>query len=89
MIMAPTLISGRVRAPTGQAVSQARVYFLRGPVPLPDVAILTGKEGDFTLAAPVAGLYELGCSAEGFAEATITVMVPEKTPLAPVEIKLR
>lgn len=84
----PTVISGRVRAPTGQPVAQARVYFVQGPDPLPDVAALTGADGGFALAAPVAGSYELGCSAEGFAGATIAVHVAAG-PLAPVEIRLR
>lgn len=56
------VINGIVRDRSGRPVAQARVYFLSGPVPLPDIALLTGADGTFRLAAPVAGSYSLGCT---------------------------
>ncbi len=65
------VIAGRVRGPDARPVAQARVYFLDGPAPFPDVAALTGEDGTFTLAAPAPGTYTIGCAAEGFATTTI------------------
>lgn len=71
----PRIISGIVRDSKGQPVGDARVYFIGGPVPLPDVAVLTDKTGRFTLSAPTTGAYTIQCAAEGFATATVTVNV--------------
>ena len=37
----PTTIAGVVVDPRGNPVEEARVYFVEGPVPLPDIAALT------------------------------------------------
>lgn len=68
----PGLIAGVVRDEAGAPVEAARVYFTDAPAPTPDVAALTGRDGSFSLAAPVAGTYTLECSAEGFATARTT-----------------
>jgi hypothetical protein len=47
-------------------VPQARVSFLAGPVPLPDVAALTDNDGTFALTAPVAGEYVIAVDTEQF-----------------------
>jgi hypothetical protein len=68
-------ISGVVRDAAGRPAAQARVYFLRGPVALPDTALLTGRDGRFALSAPQPGAYDVGCSsdAHGSASARVTV----------------
>ncbi len=70
-----TTISGTVLDPDGQPVADARVYFIEGPVPLPDVALLTDRNGEFTLSAPASGTYKIGCSANGFESTAVTVNV--------------
>jgi hypothetical protein len=80
-------ISGTVRDPNGQPVSDARVYFIEGPVPFPDVALLTDSNGAFTLTAPAPGTYMIGCTANGFEPIIVTVNV-SKGQNVQVEIKL-
>ncbi len=50
----------------GGRIAEASVYFLTGPVPLPDVAQLTNDDGEVRLAAPVPGTYRIGVRAGGF-----------------------
>jgi hypothetical protein len=59
------LVSGTVVDANGHAVAGARVYFVRAPVPVPDIAQVTGADGAFALAAPAPGNYRLGVSAGG------------------------
>jgi Carboxypeptidase regulatory-like domain len=59
------LVSGTVRDAGGDPIEGARVYFASGPVPLPDIAALTGPDGSFSLSAPTPGTYEVECAAEG------------------------
>ena len=75
MTARPTVISGVVEDSGRKAVQGARVYFSRGPEPLPDVAILTGSDGGFELSAPVPGTYTIECYADGFQQATLNVTV--------------
>jgi hypothetical protein len=82
----PQVIRGVVRDPDGSPVVQARVFIAEGPVPVPDVAILTDERGEFALAAPAPGTYRLGCAAEGFAQVTESVDAGERE--ARVEIRL-
>jgi hypothetical protein len=82
----PQVIRGVVRDPEGSPVAQARVFIEEGPVPVPDVAILTDERGEFALAAPAPGTYRLGCAAEGFAPATESV--DARGQEARVEIRL-
>ncbi len=70
-----TMISGTVLDPHRQPVSDAQIYFIEGPVPLPDVALLTDSKGRFTLGAPAPGMYTLGCHADGFVSTSIAVNV--------------
>lgn len=85
--MSPSVITGRVLTSGGQPVAGARVYFERGPVALPDLALLTDPGGTFALAAPVPGTYQLACAAAGFPVASVAVTVAAGQP-APVEIRL-
>jgi hypothetical protein len=55
--VAATLVAGRVIARDGNPVSGAVVMFSASPVPVPDVAQVTGPDGRFTLAAPEPGRY--------------------------------
>lgn len=88
MTQKTSVITGTVRTDAGQAIEGARIYFISGPVALPDIAILTDGQGRFSLAAPTAGKYELGCTADGFAEARVTVTVVQGQA-AKVEIQLK
>jgi hypothetical protein len=54
------------------------VYFVEGPVPLPDIAALTNSNGRFALSAPTSRTYQLGIACEGpagFLQETTTVEV--------------
>jgi len=71
----PSLIAGLVEDPEGRPIGRARVYFIEGPVALPDIAALTDDSGRFTLAAPVPGTYQVEVASEGFTSTTATVDV--------------
>ena len=51
------------------------------------MAALTDAQGSFMLAVPVAGTYQMGCTADGYAPATITVQVPA-TSSQPVHVEI-
>lgn len=59
------VISGIVRDERGEPVEGARVYVADGPGPVPDIALITGPDGRFTLGAPVPGRYTVEASVEG------------------------
>ena len=82
------VISGVVRDSHGNPIAQARVYFTNGPVPLPDIAALTNKDGAFSLSAPVAGSYTIACAAEGFSPTVVTAAVADNKETH-LEIRLR
>ena len=80
------VIRGIVQDEDGQALAGARVHFTASPVPLPDIATLTGADGAFALGVPTVGDYELGVDADGFE--------PWRRPLqvasgAPVDVAVR
>ena len=83
-----SVISGVVRDSYGNPIVQARVYFTNGPVPLPDIAALTNKDGAFSLTAPAAGSYTIACAAEGFAPTEVTVAIADSKETH-LEIRLR
>jgi len=70
-----TRILGTVTGPNGAKIAEASVYFVEGPVALPDIAQLTDDEGRFRLAAPAPGTYRIGVRAPGFEAAEVTVEV--------------
>ena len=80
-------ISGVVRDSRGQPVAGARVSFAEGPVPLPDIAALTGDDGSFVLSAPAPGTYRIDCYADGFAPEHTSVTTRPATPVT-VAIRL-
>ncbi len=63
----PPMIAGMVVDAEGNPIEGARVYFVQGPVPVPDIAALTDNSGHFALSAPVSGTYQLGIASEGSA----------------------
>jgi hypothetical protein len=69
------LISGRVVDRQGHPIAGARVYLTRGPAAFPDVALVTGDDGTYTLAAPTDGEYEITTNADDHGTATATVEV--------------
>jgi len=71
----PGIIAGVVRTDDGRPIPGASVYFIQGPVPLPEIAMLTDEAGGFVMSAPVDGSYEIGARADGFAAGTVTVQV--------------
>jgi len=86
----PTEIAGVVVDSEGNPVEEARVYFVEGPVPLPDIAALTDSSGRFALSAPVSGTYQLGVASEGSAgsvQKTTKVEVGEERSID-LEIRL-
>jgi hypothetical protein len=86
----PPVVAGMVVDARGNPVEGARVYFVEGPVPLPDIAALTDDSGRFALSVPVPGTYQLGVAAEGsrgFVQETATVDVGEE-PSIDLEVRL-
>lgn len=75
MPQSPSVIAGVVRGPDGKPVSNARVYFTAGPVPLPEIAALTDKSGAFSLTAPAPGEYVIESAADEFKARSSTVKV--------------
>jgi hypothetical protein len=69
------VIFGVVRDPDGHPVGGARIVYASAPVAMPDIAALTGSDGDFVLSAPAPGTYVLGCYAEGYASAALSIHV--------------
>lgn len=87
----PTVIAGVVVDAEGNPVEEARVYFVEGPVPLPDIAALTDSSGRFALSAPISGTYRLGVAFDGPAglvQDTTTVEVSEEGVRRPLEVRL-
>jgi Carboxypeptidase regulatory-like domain len=81
------LISGIVLDTLGQPVVRARVSFVSGPVPLPDIAALTDDHGAFSLSTPVEGAYTIECVAEGFLSTKTTVTISQNKR-ANIEVRL-
>jgi hypothetical protein len=75
------VVAGRVLDAAGAPVDQARVAFADAPVPVPDIAAVTGPDGRFALSAPAPGRYELIGAAEVRGTARVTVDVPGDQPI--------
>jgi hypothetical protein len=59
------VVKGRLLDEAGRGVPSGTVYFISGPVALPDIAQLTGADGEFVLSVPVDGRYRIGARAPG------------------------
>lgn len=68
------LIRGRIVDPSGNPVAGARVMVAGGPVPVPDIALLSGPDGSFALSVPATGVWQL-VTATDDARATADVRI--------------
>jgi len=70
------IIRGRVLDKEGAPVAQAAVYVIAAPQPQPDIAQLTGADGNFEVDAGSPGAYVIGArsdtAGEGRAEVIVT-----------------
>jgi hypothetical protein len=69
------LIRGTVTDVDGTPIEWAAVWFAGGDHPTQDIAAVTDASGSFTLTAPAAGSYRLGCNAAGHDGVEIDVEV--------------
>lgn len=53
------IINGTVTDPSGRPVVGATVLIASSPIPVPDIAALTGADGAFSIAVPAPGAYRL------------------------------
>lgn len=82
-------LSGTVLDAAGKPVAGARVYLAEAPGPTPDIAMLTGADGRFTLAAAQPGRYRVACSTDALGTASAAVEVGAGDPGdARVELRL-
>jgi hypothetical protein len=75
------VVSGRVLDAAGAPVEHARVGFADAPVPVPDIAIVTGPDGRFALSAPGPGRYALFGAAEGHPTTQLAIDVGGDEPV--------
>lgn len=73
MTETPIVMYGVVKDKNGNPVSQARVSFVAGPVPLPDIAALTNDDGKFVLSMPVAGEYVIEVISDEFIKKSVKI----------------
>ncbi len=73
------VVKGRLADESDRPVPSGTVYFISGPVALPDIAQLSGTDGEFVLSVPVPGRYRIGARAPGFTpqEADVDVATAE------------
>ena len=72
------IIDGAVTDPSGHPVVGATVLIASSPVPVPDIAALTGEDGGFSIAVPVPGDYGLVVRSEvDLVEVTVHVTAEE------------
>lgn len=83
----PHVISGFVRDASGSPVSGARIFLASAPVATPDIAILSDRQGRFSITAPVQGVYQIQCAADGFAPANAAVKVAGADVTAEIRLK--
>jgi carboxypeptidase family protein len=87
MTHATSVILGVVKDNDGNAISGARVSFITGPVPLPDIAALTDINGTFVLSAPLPGNYIIEVVSEQFIPKKVKIAV-ESNQEKHIEINL-
>lgn len=69
----PILIFGEVKDDKGNPISEARISFVEGPIPLTDIAALTDNKGSFVLSAPTTGDYTIEAVSEGLVAKRIRI----------------
>jgi hypothetical protein len=70
-----TVLQGQVVEPDGAPVAGARVLITASPVPVPDIAQVTGPDGRFATTAPAPGAYRIAAYATGRATVEVEVDV--------------
>jgi hypothetical protein len=81
-------ISGVVKDNNGNAISGARVSFVSGPVPLPDIAALTDNNGTFVISAPVQGEYIIEIVSEQLIVKKVKIAIESNNQKKHIEINL-
>lgn len=78
---APGVITGTVTDAEGSPLADIAVSLREAPVPVPDIAALTGQDGSFALAAPSTGRYTVVATgpAGDSAEASVELAAGEAT----------
>ncbi|HEY5981236.1 MAG TPA: carboxypeptidase-like regulatory domain-containing protein [Microlunatus sp.] len=72
------IINGAVTDLYGRPVVGAAVLIASSPIPVPDIAALTGADGLFSIAVPVPGAYRLIVRSEvDTVEVTVDITAPE------------
>ena len=84
----PRVIVGVVLDTAGRPVADATVAVVAAPVPVADIAALTGPDGRFTIAVPEPGDYTLLATAPDSRSARVSVRVDVATAQAQVELRL-
>lgn len=64
------VVRGQVLGPDGAPVGGARVVITGAPVPVPEIAAVTDREGRFSIAVPAAGRYTLEARADAVPDGT-------------------
>lgn len=85
----PRTIRGVVLSEDGQPALDAVVALTGGPVPLADIAAVTGERGIFILTAPAAGRYVVTVSYPNGRQESRTVEVAEDDTEVTVEVRPR
>ncbi|MER8802308.1 carboxypeptidase-like regulatory domain-containing protein [Mesorhizobium sp. M0998] len=73
-----SVVFGCVIGADRKPIKGASVMFVRGPVALPDIALITDAAGEFALTAPVDGIYTVLVNAQGFPSVERQVRVSGK-----------
>lgn len=82
------ILHGRVVDPNRRPVAEAAVYFISAPVAMPDIAQLTGFDGQFSLSVGAEGKYVVGASADEWGAGQTSFEVGGNEALA-IEIQLK
>jgi hypothetical protein len=84
-----TRIRGVVVDAGGRPIAAATVYLEAAPVAVPDVAAITGADGQFVIGAPAAGQYRVGARAGGFLPGHTDVHAGGEGGDAEIELRLQ
>ena len=83
----PLLLAGIVIDHTGRPVANARVALAAAPTDMPDIAALTGEDGQFSFGVPVAGRYQLQAFGDDTSGSATIEVVADR--LQPVRVVIR